>query len=157
MAGSLWKQNIDSETTEQLTDGNGYDYQPDCNAGGDKIIFVRYNGASTELMLLDLQNNNTFSLTNNKAVNLEPRWSPDGKEILFISTLNTKHFLLYKANISNNTLSEIKCLTPDRKSITKRYYYSAYDHAINPAWSADGKKIFYISNQEIEHGTGDMV
>ena len=103
MAGSLWKQNIDSETTEQLTDGNGYDYQPDCNADGDKIIFVRYNGASTELMLLDLKNNNTFSLTNNKAVNLEPRWSPDGKEILFVSTANTGHFLLYKATISNNT------------------------------------------------------
>ena len=35
MAGSLWKQNVDSETTEQLTDGNGYDYQPDCNADRD--------------------------------------------------------------------------------------------------------------------------
>ena len=29
MAGSLWKQQIGSETADQLTDGSGYDYQPD--------------------------------------------------------------------------------------------------------------------------------
>src|SRR5450631_4910022 len=29
MAGSLWRQRIDSKTAQQLTDGAGYDYQPD--------------------------------------------------------------------------------------------------------------------------------
>ncbi|MBK7652219.1 MAG: PD40 domain-containing protein [Flammeovirgaceae bacterium] len=33
-----------------------------------------------------------------------------------------------------------------RKS--KRYYYSAYDHAINPMWSNDGKEIYFVSNQK---------
>ncbi|TLY67908.1 MAG: hypothetical protein E6K45_04400, partial [Gammaproteobacteria bacterium] len=29
MAGSLWRQRTDSTLAEQLTDGPGYDYQPD--------------------------------------------------------------------------------------------------------------------------------
>jgi hypothetical protein len=30
MAGSLWKQNVDSTAAEELTAGPGYDYLPDC-------------------------------------------------------------------------------------------------------------------------------
>ena len=82
MSGSLWKQNFGSETAEQLTDGNSYDYQPDWSPDGNRIILVRYNGVSIELMLLDLLIHDTIPVTNNKAVNLEPRWSPDGKFIL---------------------------------------------------------------------------
>src|SRR6202012_4081497 len=27
--GSLWRQSVDSDLARQITDGNGYDYQPD--------------------------------------------------------------------------------------------------------------------------------
>jgi len=87
LAGSLWKQTTESDAAEQLTDGDGYDYQPDVSPDGKKIIFIRYNGVAAELMLLEIENHQTKSLTDNKAVNLEPRWSPDGREIVFVSTL----------------------------------------------------------------------
>ncbi|MDH4057297.1 MAG: CehA/McbA family metallohydrolase [Cyclobacteriaceae bacterium] len=157
MGGSLWKQNPESDLAEQLTDGNGYDYQPDWSPDGNQIIFVRYNGSSVELMVLDLSTNQTTSLTSNKAVNLEPRWSPDGKSVAFISTVNTNHFLLYTARIQQQKLGEFTCLTPDNKSSVDRYYYSTFDHAINPVWSREGKQIFFVSNKEIAHGTGDIV
>ena len=157
MGGSLWKQTIGTKSAQQLTDGNGYDYQPDWSPDGKQIIFVRYNGSAIELMLLDLANGNTVALTDNKGVNLEPRWSPDGLSIAFVSTLRTGHFLLHKATIINNRMEEPVCLIPDRKSLVKRYYYSAFDHAVNPVWSRDGKEIYFISNREIAHGTGDLV
>jgi len=157
MAGSLWSQDVESSESQQLTDGDGYDYQPDVSPDGKKIIFVRYNGVSAELMMLDLASRQTKSLTDNKAVNLEPRWSPDGSKVVFVSTFNSGHFLLHVAAINADQLTGIKCLTADRKSVVKRYYYSVYDHAINPAWSKDGKEIYFISNQEIAHGTGDLV
>ena len=143
MSGSLWMQPLNSDTAIQLTDADGYDYQPDCNADESKIIFTRYNGASEELMLLDVPSKNISSLTNNNAVNLEPRFSPDGKQILFVSTVSTGHFLIYKANITGNGLSNIKCITPGRQSEVKRYYYSSFDHAINPCWSGNGKEIYF--------------
>lgn len=157
MAGSLWLQNIETANAQQLTDGDGYDYQPDVSPDGNTIIFTRYNGTAEELMLLDLSANKTYSLTNNGAVNLEPRFSADGMHIVFVSTMNTKHFLLYTASIQHDSLKDVECLTPDKKSDVTRYYYSAYNHAINPVWAKDGKSIYFISNDETAHGTGDIV
>ncbi len=157
MKGSLWIQNVNSDTATQITDDDGYDHQPDWSPDGNFVLFTRYNGEGYELMLYNFADKKSFQLTTGNAVNLEPRWSPDGKRIAFISTLKTGHFLLHVADVKDNHLENIECITPDRKSETKRYYYSAYDHAINPVWSRDGKKIFFISNHEISHGTGDLV
>jgi len=157
MKGSLWRQELNSEKAIQLTDDHGYDYQPDWSPDGKKIIFVRYDGSSCELMMLELGNGKIETLTSNKAVNLEPRWSPDGSQVVFVSSDKTGHFLLHTATIRSHQLEEIECITPDKKSEVARYYYSPYDHAVNPAWSRDGKKIYFVSNHEIAHGTGDIV
>jgi len=38
LAGSLWRQRLDSSVAEQLTAGPGYDYQPDCSPDGRAIV-----------------------------------------------------------------------------------------------------------------------
>jgi Tol biopolymer transport system component len=157
MGGSIWKQEIGTVEAKQLTDGDGYDYQPDWSPDGEKLVFTRYDGESMELHILEIATGKISSLTSNKSVNLEPRWSPDGATIAFVSTINTGHFLLYKASFKEDKLGELVCLTPDHKSDVKRYYYSAFDHAINPVWSPDGKAIYFISNREVIHGTGDIM
>ena len=157
MAGSLWIQELGAETALQLTDGPGYDFQPDSSPDGKTVVFTRYNGQSIELMSVDLLTGQTTELTRNKAVNLEPVWSADGKTIAYVSTLNTGHFLLYTAEIENGLLTNNKRITPERKSMVERYYYSEYDHAINPFWSADGARLYFISNREVAHGTGFIV
>src|SRR3954465_12260551 len=42
MAGSLWRQKIDSNVAQQLTDGPGYDYQPDWSPDGKNVVYVSY-------------------------------------------------------------------------------------------------------------------
>src|SRR4051812_43646355 len=54
MAGSLWKQRIDSTTAQELTAGPGYDYQPDWSPDGKTVVFVRYLHDAMELYALDL-------------------------------------------------------------------------------------------------------
>src|SRR5579864_5841433 len=78
MQGSLWKQNLDSTTAEQLTDGPGYDYQPDWSSDGRRISFVRYVNDAMEVYNIDPSTGSVSPLTHNGAVNVEPRWSPDG-------------------------------------------------------------------------------
>ena len=47
-------------------------------------------------------------------------------------------------------------LIGEHQSTIDRYYYSGFDHAINPSWSPDGKSIYFVSNQEVPWGTGDL-
>jgi len=157
MQGFLWRQRVDGPVAEQLTDSDGTDHQPDWSPDGGRIAFVRYDGRAMGLMLLDLGSGAVTALTSGGAVNVEPRWSPDGTRLAWISTAGTGHFLPHTAQVRDGRLAEIRTVVADRKSAVPRYYYSPFDHAINPAWTPDGKSIVFVSNREIAHGTGDIV
>src|SRR5262245_11260192 len=154
MAGSLWRQKLDSKEAVQLTDGHGYDYQPDWSPDGKSIIYVSYQKDAMELWLLDLASAKTVQLTIGGAVNVEPRWSPDGKRIVFVSTSFHKRFHIFRADVRDAKLENVVRLTGETKSDLPRYYYSPYDMEINPVWTRDGQEILFISNKGHIHGTG---
>jgi TolB protein len=154
MAGSLWRQKLNSTEAAQLTDGPGYDYQPDWSPDGKHVVYVSYQKDAMELWLLDLANGKSQQLTNGGAVNLEPRWSPDGTKIVWVSTQYNKRFHIFVADFSNEGLINMVRLTGETKSSLPRYYYSAYDMEINPVWTRDGKEILFVSNQGHIYGTG---
>ena len=154
MAGSLWRQKIDSEEAFQLTDGPGYDYQPDWSPDGKSIVYVSYQKDAMELWLLDLATGKAHSLTEGGAVNVEPRWSPDGKRIAFVSTIYNKRFHVFRADVRDGKRESVVRLTGETKSELPRYYYSQYDMEINPVWTRDGQEILFVSNKGHIHGTG---
>ncbi|HET7106434.1 MAG TPA: CehA/McbA family metallohydrolase [Candidatus Acidoferrum sp.] len=154
MAGSLWRQKLDSTEATQLTDGAGYDYQPDWSPDGKSVVYVSYRKDAMELWLLDLAAGKSVQLTKGGAVNVEPRWSPDGKKIAWVSTQFNRRFHIFVADVNNGALENIARLTGETKSSLPRYYYSAYDMEINPAWTRDGKEILFVSNRGHIHGTG---
>ena len=154
MAGSLWQQKLDSKEAVQLTDGPGYDYQPDWTPDGKSVVYVSYQKDAMELWLLDLGSGKTRALTSGGAVNVEPRWSPDGKRIVWVSTQYNKHFHVFMAEVANGELKNVVRLTGETKSSLPRYYYSAYDMEINPVWTRDGKEILFVSNRGHIYGTG---
>jgi TolB protein len=156
MAGSLWRQKIGSDRADEITHGGGYDYQPDWSRDGRHVIFTRYDHSAVELWQLDLHSGRQVQLTKDAAVNLEPRFSPDGKRIAFVSTAGTGHFNLFVADIGADQLGTPKPLVYERKSEVARYYYSAWDHALSPAWTPDGKQIVFVGNHEVAYGTGGL-
>jgi TolB protein len=156
MAGSLWRQKIDSTSAEQLTDGPGYDYQPDWSPDGRYIVYASSEGETIELWLLNLTSGRTRQLTHGGAVNVEPRWSPDGQRVVYVSTAYHRHFHLFVAEVREEQLTNPVRLTEENKSSLPRYYYSAYDHEINPAWTRDGQAVVFVSNRGRIHGTGGL-
>jgi TolB protein len=154
MAGSLWRQKIDSKTAQQLTNGSGYDYQPDWSPDGKTVVYISYQKDAMELWLLDLAAGKTRQLTNGGAVNVEPRWSPDGKQLVFVSTSYHKRFHVFRADVQGGKLENVVRLTGETKSTLPRYYYSAYDMEISPVWTRDGQEILFISNKGHIYGTG---
>ncbi len=156
MAGSLWRQRIDSTEAHQLTDGPGYDYQPDWSPDGSRVVYVSAAGAGMELWMLDLGSGAARQLSHDDAVAVEPRWSPDGSRILYVSTAYHRHFHIYTAELSGGALANSQRLTGENRSSLPRYYYSAFDHEINPAWSRDGRELIFVSNRGRIHGTGGI-
>jgi TolB protein len=156
MAGSLWRQRIGAGQAEQLTDGPGYDYQPDCSRDGKWIVYTKYDHDALELWALNLGNNAIRELTRGGAVNVEPRFSPDGKQIAFVSTQYKGHFHIFVGDFDDGELKNVRQLTPENRSGLPRYYYSAFDHEISPVWSPDGSEILFISNRGHIYGTGGL-
>jgi TolB protein len=154
MAGSLWRQKISSTTAEQLTSGPGYDYQPDCSSDGHWIVYASYGKDAIELRALNLDSKKSLQLTHGGAVNVEPRFSPDGKHLAFVSTLYKGHFHIFGGDFNNGELENVQRLTGEYKSPLPRYYYSQFDHEISPAWSPDGSEILFVSNRGHIYGTG---
>jgi TolB protein len=154
MAGSLWRQKLDSTVAEQLTAGTGYDYEPDCSPDGRWVIYASYLKDAIELWALDLQSHRTVQLTSGGAVNVDPRFSPDGKHIVFVSTSFNGHFHIFLGEFSDGELKNVQRLTGENHSDLPRFYYSQIDHEISPAWSPDGSEIIYVSNRGHIYGTG---
>src|ERR1700722_1856909 len=138
---------------QQLT-ASSYDYQPDWSPDGRWVIYSSYRNDAMELWILDLASGSAKPLLANGAVNVEPRFSPDGKRIVFVSTLYNKRFHIFTADFSEGRLTNVERLTGEHKSELPRYYYSPYDHEINPVWTRDGRDILYVSNRNHIYGTG---
>jgi TolB protein len=154
MSGSLWRQKVDSSVAEQLTSGPGYDYQPDWSRDGRWIVYAKYAKDALELWTFDTSSRQTHPLTSAGAVNVEPRFSPDGKRIAFVSTSYHGRFHIFTASFADGELENVQRITGENRSPLPRYYYSAFDHEISPAWSPDGSEILFVSNRGHIYGTG---
>src|SRR5690349_620455 len=157
MGGSLWRQAIGSDEAVELTHPRtAYDYQPDVAADGTSVVFDRYDDNAIELWRLDLVSGKEQRLTAGGAVNVEPRLSPDGKRIAWVSTKGTRHFNLFIADSAADGLHDERPLLGARQSKITRYYYSTCAHAITPSWTPAGKRLLYVTNNEVAWGTGDI-
>ena len=156
MAGSLWRQRLDSTVARQLTDGPGYDYQPDWSPDGRYVVYSCYQHDAIELWLLDIATGTTSQVTHGGAVNVEPRWSPDGSRVAFVSTAFNSRFHVFVAARAGNGFAAPVRVTGENRSTLPRYYYSAFDHEISPAWTRDGQSLLYVSNRGHIHGTGGL-
>jgi TolB protein len=157
MEGSLWRRKIGGPNPgnhEVTQPAAAYDHQPDVAPDGGSVVFTRYDGKGFELWRHDFATGKDHALTANGGVNLEPRISPNGRQVVFVSTADTGYFNIKIADLSPGGLSNERYLVTPRESRIDRYYYSKQDHAINPSWSPDGKRVWFVTNAEIPWGTG---
>ncbi|HEY7698379.1 MAG TPA: hypothetical protein VIE88_08175, partial [Vicinamibacteria bacterium] len=107
MAGSLWRQALDSEVAIELTSGPGYDYQPDVSPDGRFVAYVKYDADAMELWMLDLDSGAFRPLTNGGQVNVEPRFSPDGRRLAFVSTSYNGRFHVFTLDLATGGLERL--------------------------------------------------
>ena len=162
MQGSLWRQRVeppdappDGEAV-QLTDGPGYNHQPDWSPDGRSIVYTTYQGGALDLRVLDVPSGESRTLVANGAVNEGPRWSPDGKRVAYVSTAHEGRWHVFVVDGGGAGASTPVRITEDLRSGLPRYYYSVWDHYLSPTWSPDGRELILVSNRGHVQGTGGL-
>jgi TolB protein len=154
MQGTLWRQALGSTHARQLTNGPGYDHQPDWSPDGRFIAYASYRDDAIELRMLEVESGRSFSLTENRAVNLEPRFSPEGERLAFVSTSFEGRWHVNVMALDAGRPGAVTRLTEDKDSDLPRYYYSKWDHYVSPTWSPDGQELILVSNRGRIYGSG---
>ncbi len=94
-----------------------------------KLVCASDRDGNWEIYVMDTGGQNLRNLTNNRADDTQPVWSPDGKHVAFISDRDGN--------------SEIYVMDADGQNLRNLTNNRADD--TQPAWSPDGKHIAFIS------------
>jgi Tol biopolymer transport system component len=85
-----------------------------------------------EIYTMNPDGSNVTDLTNNPAYDASPKWSPDGKKIVFASN-------------RDDPKSEIYVMNADGSGVTR--LTNSPEEDSGPTWSPDGNKIAFVSNR----------
>ena len=129
MQGSLWRQRVGSTEARQLTDGPGYDYQPDWSPDGRRIVYASYRDDAIELRLLDVASGSFDAARGQRRgeprAALVARRPPCRLHLERVrGTLARVHGRCHAGRPRRTACERI---TEDRESGLPRYYYNTVD------------------------------
>lgn len=136
---SIYIMNVDGTDEIKLKDdpyGNYGDYDPCISPDGDYMVFSSSRTFSDEIYLMDLSNMSTVNLTNNEDWDGRPRYSPDGKEIVFVSDRENK-----------SAYMDIYIMDITGKKVVRLTDSGSWDSR-DPCFSPDGKWIVFSSDED---------
>ena len=111
-----------------------------------QIAFVSRRDGNPEIYVMDADGKNQRRLTNNRADDWFPSWSPDGKRIVFISERDGHP----RRRIPGWFTSEIYVMDADGGNQQNLTNHPSDDR--NPSWSPDGQRIVFQSDRDNDRG-----
>ena len=133
MMGDLYTIPISGGKAKRITKGMAYDVHPRFSPDGNSIVFVSDKSGSDNLWIRNLKTDEETQLTKGKnQKHFSADWSPDGDYVLGVrGRRNIKPYLYHK----------------DGGSGAKLISAPAGLKVIDPAFSADGKLIYFSSRR----------
>ncbi|HEY7410293.1 MAG TPA: BamA/TamA family outer membrane protein [Vicinamibacteria bacterium] len=122
--------------------GLGELYTPSFSPDGRKVVFSALAGGFTDLYAYDLEAGTLRRLTTDTFADLQPAWSPDGRQVAFVTdrfstrldTLDPGNYRLAALDVASG---EVRALPGFDKGKN-----------INPQWSRDGSSIYFLANRD---------
>jgi len=123
-------------------DGVDEIYNPTWAPDGHAVCFTGLARGLTDLFVYDFTSSSLRRLTNDAYADLQPAWSPDGRQIAFATdrfstSLQTLALGDYRLAIADATTGEVRPL---------RAFTSGKN--INPQWAPDGSALLFISDRD---------
>jgi Tol biopolymer transport system component len=141
----------------RITDTTSNERTPKWSPDGDKLVFASDRDGNREVYIFDLADvvdgttkTQPFNLTQHKAPDWQPAWSPDGQRVAF-SSYRDGNWEIYVVNVDGTGLTR---LTDQPES------------DFSPTWSPDGKHVLFASRRrgdadlftaDIETGTPNQL
>ncbi len=134
---------------QNLTNHPAGDSSPSWSPDGKRIVFSSdrdrlldiHGFPTSEIYVMDADGENPQNLTNNRADDWSPSWSPDGKRIVFMS-YRDGHFIGDFEDIT----SEIYVMDVDGGNQQRLTENRKNDES--PSWSPDGTRIVFSSDRK---------
>ena len=144
----IWTLPVDASTggADSLTPGN---FSPAISTDGSRVAYsmvVRSN-FSSDIVTSNLDGSDLRKLTDDKATDSHPAWSPNGTQIVFVSD---------RSDSSDNPTSGLYIVDSDGSKLRSLDVPVHASSDYPPAWSPAGDRIAFVSNQEdrVELGEG---
>lgn len=126
----LYTSNPDGSGSQRLTNTASHESYPAWSPDGKKILFLSSEGewnssasiSTYEIYVMNSDGTNLCRLTDNKAFDGNPRWSPDGTLIAFSSDIaDPEHYDVFIMNADGTNIRQVT-------------HVPAGARAINPIW-----------------------
>jgi imidazolonepropionase-like amidohydrolase/Tol biopolymer transport system component len=138
-AGYLWKKSLPNGTPERLSKGSDFEYEPAFSSDGTHLVYDTWSDEQYgSIVCMDLKTNSTQKLNTEKGIFRTPRFSPDGKSIVYLKEEGNDH-----QGFDYCIKSGIYIC--DMASKVSRFIT---DDGFDPYFAKDNKHIFYQSGVE---------
>ncbi|HEX5851116.1 MAG TPA: hypothetical protein VFY59_18095 [Rubrobacter sp.] len=148
--GGIWAMRQGAEEPTRLT-SNVMDRDPSWSPDGTRIAFTRLNGCQDpscvfgDVWVMDADGTNQRRVTEG----FNPSWSPNGRKLAYESCAASGFYPC------DNDKRDVSLISPDgtnRVDLTERMSSPCNSNTpsmeVQPAWSADGRKITFVSTAE---------
>ena len=141
-AGYLWKKDLPNGVPERLSKTNDFEFESSFSPSGTDIAFVTWNDQDMgAIWKMNLKDKKLFKLSTEKGIYRSPKYSPDGKTIVFRKEEGNDH-----QGFSFCTNPGIYCIPSlGGKPIL------IIKEGDDPQFNIDGKRIFFRSGEGEKH------
>jgi Tol biopolymer transport system component len=132
----------------RLTFSEGLAHEPTLSPDGNYVAYTSDQAGNLDIAILPLAGGNINHVVDHPADDAQPRWSPDGSRLAFVSARDQGGFLsaIGGLGISSYTVSgnggDIFLMPAMGGGATKLTTQGCY-----PSWSPDGSSIAFLSNR----------
>jgi TolB protein len=128
----LWSMDFDGHNQRRITYSNSLKLFPHIGPPGSGLVYTSFINDNADVYLLRASGGDAVVVFSSDAADMTPAISPDGREVVFSSSVVDDNMDIYVCNLDGS----------NRQRLTTHWAIDT-----NPCWSPDGRQIAFTSER----------